>query len=116
MYPFHITWNTVELTEVHEDDSYGYVNDLSEIKEIIYKFIDFYICEYIDQIKYYLEEDININTLYGLVNNQPYHDFIFLSIKYFDFSEKNWKNYPINEKELNEYFHCYITRVYPSSL
>ena len=39
-----------------------------------------------------------------MVNSEPYWDFIFLSVKYFDFTLKTWKEYEVNEKELNDYF------------
>ena len=39
-----------------------------------------------------------------MVNSEPYWDFIFLSVKYFDCSLKTWIDYYVNENELNEYF------------
>ena len=47
---------------------------------------------------------ITLNQFYEMVNSEPYWDFIFLSVKYFDFSLKTWKDYEVNETELNDYF------------
>ena len=47
---------------------------------------------------------ITLNRFYEMVNLEPYWDFIFLSVKYFDFSLKTWKDYDVNETELNDYF------------
>ena len=44
-----------------------------------------------------------------MVNSEPYWDFIFLDIKYFDITLKIWKDYKINEKELNNYFKSHFT-------
>lgn len=112
MYPYKISWATESLKEIHYDDSYGYVNDLFEIKQIIYKYIDEYICTYADRIKNEIENCNNtrpiINRFYEMVNSQPYHDDIFLSIKYFDFLSKSWCNYEVNESELNDYVLSYF--------
>ena len=111
MYPYKINWTTEKLKEIHEDDSYGYVDNLSEFKKIIYKYIDEYICEYEneinDEINY--NQTINIKKFYEMVNSEPYWDFIFLDIKYFDITLKIWKDYKINEKELNNYFKSHFT-------
>lgn len=107
MYPYKINWMTENLKEIHEDDSYGYVDDLIGIKKIIYKYIDEYIYEYENEIKNEIEDYNNqrpiINRFYEMVNSEPYWDFMFLSVKYFDFSLKTWCDYEVNEIELNEY-------------
>ena len=106
MYPYKINWTTESLEEIHEDNSYGYVNDLLEIKKIIYKYIDEYINEYENNIKNEIKDcgTITLERFYEMVNSEPYWDFIFLSVKYFDFTLKTWKEYEVNEKELNDYF------------
>jgi 6-pyruvoyl-tetrahydropterin synthase len=106
MYPYKINWTTESLEEIHEDNSYGYVNDLLEIKKIIYKYIDKYINEYENNIKNEIKDcgTITLERFYEMVNSEPYWDFIFLSVKYFDFTLKTWKEYEVNEKELNDYF------------
>ena len=106
MYPYKINWTTESLKEIHEDNSYGYVNDLLGIKKILYKYIDEYINEYKNKIKNEIKNYgiITLNKFYEMVNSEPYWDFIFLSIKYFDFQLKTWNDYEINEIELNDYF------------
>ena len=106
MYPYKINWTTESLEEIHEDNSYGYVNDLLEIKKIIYKYIDEYINEYENNIKNEIKDcgTITLERFYEMVNSEPYWDFIFLSVKYFDCSLKTWIDYYVNENELNEYF------------
>jgi len=107
MYPYKINWATESLKEIHEDNSYGYVNDLFEIKQLIYKYIDEYIYEYENRIKNEIEDYNNkrpiINRFYEIVNSEPYWDDIFLSVKYFDFSSKSWRDYEVDETELNKY-------------
>ena len=46
MYPFKISFSTKEQKEQNKDNIYGYANDLTEIKNIIYKYVDEYIYEY----------------------------------------------------------------------
>ena len=106
MYPYKINWTTESLEEIHEDNSYGYVNDLLEIKKIIYKYIDEYINEYENNIKNEIKDcgTITLERFYEMINSEPYWDFIFLSVKYFDFTLKTWKEYEVNEIELNDYF------------
>ena len=106
MYPYKINWATESLKELHEDNSYGYANDLLEIKKIIYKYIDEYINEYDNNIKNEIKDcgTITLERFYEMINSEPYWDFIFLSVKYFDFTLKTWKEYEVNEKELNDYF------------
>ena len=107
MYPYKINWTTESLKEIHEDNSYGYVNDLFEIKKLLYKYIDEYNYEYENKIKNEIEDYNNtrpiINRFYEMVNSEPYLDDIFLSVKYFDLLSKSWCDYEINETELNNY-------------
>ena len=113
MYPYKINWTTEELKEIHEDDSYGCVDNLLEIKKLIYKYIDKYIYENENRINKEINAygTIEINKFYEMVNNEPYWDFIFLSVKYFDISLKTWKDYGINEEELNKYFMSHFTQL-----
>lgn len=106
MYPYKINWATESLKEIHENNSYGYVDDLIKIKQIIYKYIDKYMDECENEIKTEIGiyGTITLNKFYEMVNSQPYWDFIFLSVKYFDFSLKTWVDYVVNENELDEYF------------
>jgi hypothetical protein len=106
MYPYKINWATESLKEIHEDNSYGYVDDLIEIKQIIYKYIDEYIYECKNEIKIEIENYgiITLNKFYEMVNSEPYWDFIFISVKYFDYLLKTWVDYDVNDYELNEYF------------
>ena len=103
MYPYKINWATESLKEIHEDNSYGYADDLMEIKQIIYKYIDEYIYECENKIKIEIKNygTITLNKFYEMVNSEPYFDFIFLSVKYFDCSLKTWVDYHVNENELN---------------
>lgn len=107
MYPYKINWATESLKEIHEDDSYGYTDDLFGIKKLIYKYIDEYIHEYENKIKYEIDDHNNqrpiINRFYEMVNSEPYWDDIFLSVKYFDFTLKVWVDYEVDENELNDY-------------
>ena len=106
MYPYKINWATESLKEKHEDKSYGYADDLLEIKREIYKYIDEYIYEYKKKLEYEVKDygNITLNRFFEMVNSEPYFDFIFLSIKYFDFSLKIWKDYEVDEMELEQYF------------
>jgi len=63
MYPYKINWATESLKEIHEYNSYGYVNNLFEIKELIYKYIDEYIYEYENRIKNEIEDYNNTRQL-----------------------------------------------------
>ncbi len=103
MYPFKIIYSTKEQKEKHKDEIYGYANDLSEIKKIIYKYADEYICEYKNEIFYEMERNdgISLNTFYEMFNSLP-------SVKYFDISPKIWYEYEIDEIELHEYFLSYF--------
>ena len=47
---------------MHEDNSYGYADDLMEIKQIIYKYIDEYIYEYENKIKIVITPFLIKNT------------------------------------------------------
>lgn len=112
IYPYKISWSTKSLKESHEYDSYGYVKNLIEIKNIIYKYVDEYIHEHENRIKDEIEDYDNtipiINRFFEMVNSEPYNDSIFLSIRYFDCATKSWHNYDINETELNEYLLSYF--------
>jgi hypothetical protein len=103
MYPFIIIFSTEEQKEKHKDETYGYANDLSEIKKIIYKYADEYICEYKNKIFREMEEndEISMNTFYKMFDSLP-------SVKYFDISPKIWHEYEIDEVELHEYFLSYF--------
>ena len=103
MYPFKIIYSTKTQKEKHKDEIYGYANDLSEIKKIIYKYADEYICEYKNKIFYEMEHNdrISHNTFYEMFNSLP-------SVKYFDISPKIWYEYEIDEVELHEYFLSYF--------
>ena len=105
MYPYKINWATERLKELHEDNSYGYADDLSGIKKEIYKYIDEYIYEYEKQLEYEVKNNktFTVNIFFEMVNSEPYHDFIFLDVKYFDFSQKAWKHYEVNETEIEHY-------------
>jgi len=105
MYPYKISWATRRLKELHQDKSYGYADNLLEIKKEIYKYIDEYINEYEKQLEYEVKnvDTFNINNFFLMVNSEPYLDFIFLSVKYFDFSQKTWKDYEVNETEMEHY-------------
>lgn len=105
MYPYKINWATEKLKELHEYNSYGYTDDLLEIKKIIYKYIDEYIYEYKNEITNEITNcgTITLNRFYEMVNSDPYWDFIFLSVKYFDLSSKTWRDFEVNETELNDY-------------
>jgi hypothetical protein len=98
MYPFKIIYSTKEQKEKHKDEIYGYANDLSEIKKIIYKYADEYICQHKNKIFYEMEHNgrISQNTFYEMFNSLP-------SVKYFDISPKMWYEYEIDEIELHEY-------------
>ena len=99
MYPYKIIYSTKEKKEKHKDEIYGYANDLSEIKKIIYKYADEYICEYKNKIFREMEEndEISQNTFYKMFDSLP-------TIKYFDISPRIWHEYEIDEVELREYF------------
>jgi len=103
MYPFKIIYSTKEQKEKHKDEIYGYANDLSEIKKIIYKYADEYIYEYKNNIFYEMKHNdrISQNTFYNMFNSLP-------RIKYFDISPKIWYEYEIDEVELHEYFMSYF--------
>jgi hypothetical protein len=99
MYPYKIIYSTKEQKEQHKDEIYGCANDLSEIKKIIYKYADEYICEYKKKIFREMEEndEISMNTFYKMFDSLP-------SVKYFDISPKIWREYEIDETELYKYF------------
>jgi 6-pyruvoyl-tetrahydropterin synthase len=99
MYPFKIIYPNKEQKEKHKDEIYGYVNDLSEIKIIIYKYVDEYISEYKNKIfrEIYENDEISQNTFYKMYDSLP-------SVKYFDISPKIWNEYEIDEVELQVYF------------
>ncbi len=99
MYPFKISFSTKEQKEQHKDETYGYANDLTEIKTIIYKYVDEYIYEYKKQIKH--NDGISQHTFYKMFDFLP-------SVKYFDISPRIWKEYEIDEVELCEYFLSYF--------
>ena len=105
MYPYKINWATESLKELHEDNSYGYANDLLEIKKNIYQYVDEYIYEYNNKLKYEMKnvETFTINIFFKMVNLEPYHDYIFLSVKYFDLTSKTWKDYEVDEIEMENY-------------
>jgi hypothetical protein len=104
MYPFKIIYSTKEQKEKHKDEIYGYANDLSEIKNIIYKFADEYIYQYKNKILYDIEDDgrISINRFYEIFDLLPI-------VKYFDISPRIWKEYEIDEVELYEYIKLTIS-------
>ena len=106
MYPFKIIYSTKEQKEKHKDEIYGYANDLSEIKKIIYKHADEYICQNKKKIFREMEENDEISqyTFYKMFDSLP-------SVKYFDISPKIWHEYEIDEVELHEYFLSYFTPV-----
>lgn len=106
MYPFVIIWKTESLKELYESSSYGYVEELFEIINIIHGYIDNFIYEYDEKIKNEIKNNgaITIEKFYEMVNSEPYWDFIFFDIKYFDIRNKLWTEYKIDEKKLNEYF------------
>lgn len=110
MYPYKINWSSEKLKEIHEDDSYGYADNLLGIKKVIYKYIDEYIYEYKINLEYELKDcrAITLSRFFEMVNSEPYCDFIFLSVKYFDFSLKIWKDYEVDEIELEQYFLSYF--------
>ena len=99
MYPFKIVFSTKEQKEKHKGEIYSYANDLLEIKKIIYKYADEYICENKKKIFREMEEndEISQNTFYKMFDLLP-------SVKYFDISPRIWQEYEIDEVELHEYF------------
>jgi hypothetical protein len=103
MYPFKIRFSTKEQKEQNKDNIYGYANDLTEIKNIIYKYVDEYIYEYkkkiFDEIEH--NDGISQHTFYKMYDFLP-------SVKYFDISPRIWKEYEIDEVELCEYFLSYF--------
>ncbi len=103
MYPFKISYSTKEQKEKHKNEIYGYANDLSEIKKIIYKHADEYIYEYKNKIFSEMKYDgrISQNTFYKMFDSLP-------TVKYFDISPKIWHEYEIDEVELQEYFLSYF--------
>jgi hypothetical protein len=103
MYPFKIIYSTKEQKEKHIDEIYGYADDLSEIKKIIYKHADDYICQNKNMIFREMEENDEISqyTFYKMFDSLP-------SVKYFDISPKIWHEYEIDEVELHEYFLSYF--------
>jgi hypothetical protein len=110
MYPYKINWATESLRELHEDNSYGYADNLSDIKKEIYKYIDEYIYEYEKELKVALNnESFSLNVFFRMVNSEPYYDFMFLDVKYFDFAQKIWKHYEINEPEIEQYILTHFT-------
>jgi len=105
MYPFKIICSSKEQKEKHKDEIYGYANDLSEIKKIIYKYVDEYICEYKNKIFREMEDNddrISQYTFYKMFDTLP-------SVKYFDISPRIWYEYEIDEVELHEYFLSHFT-------
>jgi hypothetical protein len=103
MYPFKLIYSTKEQKEKHKNEIYGYANDLSEIKKIIYKHADEYIYECKNKIFYEMEhnERISQNTFYEMFNSLP-------TVKYFDIFLRMWDEYTIDEVELHEYFLSYF--------
>ena len=103
MYPFKISYSTKEQKEKYKDEIYGYANDLTEIKKIIYKSVDEYIYEYKKKIFNEIEDNdgISQHTFYKMYDFLP-------SVKYFDISPRIWKEYEIDEVELYEYFLSYF--------
>jgi hypothetical protein len=103
MYPYKIVCSTKEQKEKHQDELYGYANDLSEITKIIYKYADEYICENKNKIFREMEEndEISINTFYKMFDTLPI-------VKYFDISPRTWNEYEIDESELYKYFLSYF--------
>ena len=71
MYPYKINWATESLKELHEDNSYGYANDLLEIKKNIYQYVDEYIYEYNNKLKYEMKnvETFTINIFFMFTIN-----------------------------------------------
>lgn len=99
MYPFKIIYATKEQKEKHKDEIYGYADDLSEIKDLIFKYVDEYICQNIKKISYEMKhnDEISQYTFYKMFDSLP-------SVKYFDLSPKIWQEYEIDTIELHEYF------------
>jgi hypothetical protein len=99
MYPFKIIYATKEQKEKHKDEIYGYADDLSEIKDLIFKYVDEYICQNIKKMSYEMKHDDEISqyTFYKMFDSLP-------SVKYFDLSPKIWQEYEIDRIELHEYF------------
>jgi hypothetical protein len=103
MYPFKISFSTKEQKELYKDSIYGYANDLIEIKNIIYNYVDEYI--YVNKKKIFNEIEDND----GISQHTFYKMYDFLpSVKYFDISPRIWKEYEIDEVELCEYFLSYF--------
>jgi hypothetical protein len=104
MYPFKISYSTKEQKELYKYSIYGYANDLIEIKNIIYNYVDEYI--YVNKKKIFNEIEDND----GISQHTFYKMYDFLpSVKYFDISSRIWKEYEIDEVELCEYFLSYFT-------
>jgi hypothetical protein len=103
MYPFTIIYSSKEQKEKYKDDIDGYADDLSEMKKIIYDFVDNYIYEYKNKIFYEMKHNkrISQNIFYEMFNSLP-------TIKYFDISAKMWHKYEIDKVELHEYFLSYF--------
>ena len=110
MYPYRINWTTQGLAETHEDSEYGCADTLLDLKNIIYKYIDEYLEECEKQIKNEIQNygTIGINRFYEMVNSEPYMDYLFISIHYFDGECKMWKTVEMDETELNDTFLAWI--------
>lgn len=103
MYPFVIIWATEQQKEQFDESSYGHVDELQEIDEIIYKHVNYFIVEHKEKIQREMKESggtITFGRFCEMVNAQPYWDFFFITIKYFDSANKVWKNYDIDENKL----------------
>ena len=107
MFPYKINWTTESLKEMFEDVSYGYVNDLYDINKIIYKYMDEFIYENENKILNEIKHNgtISLNTFYEMVNSEPYCDYIFLNVKYFDINLKLWVDYEVNELDMSNYLY-----------
>ncbi len=106
MYPYKIIWTDEQLIELYENESFGYVDNLSEIEKIIYKYLDAFIVEYKREINSEIKNygHMELKKFYCIVNSEPYNDVIFMNVKYFDISLKTWIDYKINEDELNKHY------------
>lgn len=102
MYPFVICWTTDDLNDMFKTKTYNYVRELKEIDKIILECIDELVLDHKEQIQWEIKaESFNLNKFYEMVNGQPYWDYIFFSVKYFDITDKIWKDYEIDEEKLN---------------
>ncbi len=117
MYPFIIHWLNQNLIEYKNHCDYDYVNEIDDIKKILFEKIEEIIHLFEKEIKFSINvKELDWERFCLIVNSEPYDNSIFFEIIYFDIKSKKWINYKIEDYEIEQQFIFLIKKIFNTKI